>query len=116
MAWSSSPAPICTSTTRVSTMSAASISDWPTPTVSTSTTSKPAASHSRRLARVRAATPPSTPDAGDGRMNARGSRDSRVRSSARRTAAGSRGCEAAGFDVVLVETVGVGQSEIDAAD
>ena len=48
--------------------------DWPTPTVSTSTTSKPAASHSSRASRVRRATPPSSPPAGEGRMNASGSR------------------------------------------
>jgi LAO/AO transport system kinase len=35
---------------------------------------------------------------------------------AARTRASLRLCEAAGFDIVLVETVGVGQSEIDAAD
>src|SRR5262249_13908340 len=35
---------------------------------------------------------------------------------AARTRAVMRLCEAAGFDVVLIETVGVGQSEVDAAD
>lgn len=35
---------------------------------------------------------------------------------AARTRACMRLCEAAGFDVVLIETVGVGQSEVDAAD
>ena len=53
-------------------MPATATSDWPTPTVSTSTTSKPAASHSSIASRVRRATPPSVPPAGDGRMNASG--------------------------------------------
>jgi LAO/AO transport system kinase len=35
---------------------------------------------------------------------------------AARTRASMRLCEAAGFDIVLIETVGVGQSEIDASD
>ena len=53
-------------------MSATATSDWPTPTVSTSTTSKPAASHSSIASRVRRATPPSVPPVGDGRMKASG--------------------------------------------
>ena len=40
------------------------------PTVSTSTTSKPAASHTIIASRVRWATPPSDPLDGEGRMNA----------------------------------------------
>ena len=52
-------------------------SDWPTPTVSTNTTSKPAASTTTIVSRVARATPPRTPDDGDGRMNARSSTDSR---------------------------------------
>jgi hypothetical protein len=40
------------------------------PTVSTSTTSKPAASHNSIASRVFAATPPSVPDEGEGRMKA----------------------------------------------
>ena len=40
-------------------MSATAISDWPTPIVSTTTTSKPTASHSNIASRVRRATPPS---------------------------------------------------------
>ena len=51
-------------------MSATAVSDWPTPTVSTSTTSKPAASTTTIASRVARATPPSVPDVGDGRMNA----------------------------------------------
>ena len=43
------------------------------PTVSTSTTSKPAASHTSIASRVRWATPPSEPPEGDGRMKARSS-------------------------------------------
>ena len=72
---SSPPAGEASSTNR-STRSATASSDWPTPTVSTSTTSKPAASHSSIASRVRRATPPSSPPAGDGRMKAFGSRAS----------------------------------------
>ena len=73
---SSSPAPGASSSTNTSTIPATATSDWPTPTVSTSTTSKPAASHTSIASRVRRATPPSVPLDGDGRMNARGVRDS----------------------------------------
>ena len=59
-------------------MSATAVSDWPTPTVSTSTTSKPAASQSSIVSRVFAATPPSVPEVGDGRMKAFGSAASRA--------------------------------------
>ena len=53
MPWSSSPPPGDTSTMKRSTIAATSTSDCPTPTVSTSTTSKPAASQSSmRLARA----------------------------------------------------------------
>ena len=58
-------------------MSATTVSDCPTPTVSTSTTSKPAASHSRIVSRVARVTPPSERPAGDGRTNAAGSTASR---------------------------------------
>ena len=51
-------------------MSQTAVSDWPMPTVSTSTTSKPAASHNSIASRVFAATPPSVPDEGEGRMKA----------------------------------------------
>ena len=51
-------------------MPATAVSDWPTPTVSTSTTSKPAAStHDDRLA-GRAGDAAEAPAVGDGRMNA----------------------------------------------
>ena len=55
---------------------ATSVSLWPTPTVSTITTSKPAASTKSIASRVCAATPPSAPDEGEGRMNADGCRES----------------------------------------
>ena len=57
-------------------MSATAVSDWPTPTVSTSTTSKPAASQASIASRVRRATPPSVDPAGEGRMKAAPSRES----------------------------------------
>ncbi len=50
------------------------VSDWPTPTVSISTTSNPAASQSATASRVRRATPPSWVWLGEGRMKASGSR------------------------------------------
>ena len=56
----------------MSVIAATAVSDCPTPTVSTITTSNPAASTIRIVSRVRRATPPSdTPD-GVGRMYARG--------------------------------------------
>ena len=58
-------------------MPATAVSDCPTPTVSTITTSKPAASHTSIASRVMCATPPSIPPDGEGRMKAFGSRDSR---------------------------------------
>ncbi len=48
----SSPAPGSISTTKKSTMLATAVSDWPTPTVSTNTTSKPAASSTLMVSRV----------------------------------------------------------------
>jgi hypothetical protein len=57
-------------------MPATATSDCPTPTVSTSTTSNPAASQTSIASRVRRATPPRVPPDGDGRMNACGARDS----------------------------------------
>src|SRR3546814_5007483 len=53
-----------------------SVSDCPTPTVSTMTTSKPAASQTSIASRVRRATPPSVAPAGEGRMKALSFRDS----------------------------------------
>ena len=61
----------------MSTMSATCTSDWPTPMVSTNTTSNPAASTTMIDSRVALVTPPSTPALGDGRMNARSSAASR---------------------------------------
>src|SRR5262249_648954 len=63
---SSSPAPGSISTRKKSVMSATLISDWPMPTVSTRTTSNPAASPSSMVSRVLLATPPGGPDAGGG--------------------------------------------------
>jgi hypothetical protein len=62
----------------MSTISDTVVSDCPTPTVSTMTTSYPAASHSRMVSRVRRATPPSEPPAGEGRTKALGSLASRL--------------------------------------
>ena len=61
----------------VSTMPATATSDCPAPTVSTNTTSNPAASTTRIAWRVARVTPPSRPDVGDGRMNAASDADSR---------------------------------------
>ncbi len=58
-------------------MPATAVSLWPTPTVSTITTSWPAASASSIASRVLPATPPSVPPLGLGRMNACGCTDSR---------------------------------------
>ena len=77
MPCSSSPAPGSIRTRKKSVRSATAISDCPTPIVSTRTMSKPAASHSSMASRVRAATPPSVPDEGDGRIKAFGSAASR---------------------------------------
>ena len=49
-------------------MPATVTSDWPTPTVSTSTTSYPAASSTTIAWVVARATPPSVPALGEGRM------------------------------------------------
>jgi hypothetical protein len=59
-------------------MSETAVSDWPMPTVSTTITSNPAASQISIVSRVFAATPPSVPDEGDGRMKAFGSCPSRA--------------------------------------
>ena len=59
-------------------MSATAVSDWPMPTVSTRMTSKPAASQTSIVSRVLAATPPSVPAEGEGRMKALGSTASRA--------------------------------------
>jgi hypothetical protein len=73
----SSPPAGARSRTKRSHICATIVSDWPTPTVSISTTSKPAASQSVTASRVRRATPPSCEDEGEGRMNAPFSRLSR---------------------------------------
>ncbi|PWC75614.1 hypothetical protein TSH64_12310 [Azospirillum sp. TSH64] len=75
MPCSSSPPAGSSSSMNRSTMSATAVSDWPTPTVSTTITSKPAASQTSIASRVRRATPPSVAPAGEGRMKAAGSRD-----------------------------------------
>ena len=72
----SSPALGSCISTNTSVRLATSVSLWPTPTVSTITTSNPAASTNRIASRVCAATPPSAPLDGDGRMNACGCRAS----------------------------------------
>jgi hypothetical protein len=59
-------------------MSATAVSDWPMPTVSTRIASKPAASQASMVSRVLAATPPSVPADGEGRMNALSSAASRA--------------------------------------
>src|SRR6516162_494752 len=69
---SSSPAAGCWISTNMSTSSATAVSAWPTPTVSTSTVSNPAASQSRIASRVRRATPPTRSPAEEGRMKAPG--------------------------------------------
>src|SRR5262245_43604346 len=72
----SSPPAGNSSTMNMSTMSATAVSDWPTPTVSTISVSKPAASASSMASRVRRATPPKVAPAGEGRMKAAWRRDS----------------------------------------
>ncbi len=66
----SSPAPGSIKARKQSVVSATIVSDCPTPTVSISTTSYPAASQTSMLSRVLRATPPSVPAVGEGRMNA----------------------------------------------
>ena len=56
----------------MSTMSATAKSVCPAPTVSTMMMSNPAASQASTASRVRRATPPLVPPAGDGRTNASG--------------------------------------------
>ncbi len=77
IACKSSPALGSWSSTNASTMPATVVSDWPTPTVSTRMTSKPAASQTSIASRVFSATPPSEPRDGEGRMNEFGSWQSR---------------------------------------
>ena len=72
MPCNSSPAPEICSTRKKSTIEATVVSDWPTPTVSTIITSKPAASHTSMDSRVLRATPPKLPPEGEGRIKALG--------------------------------------------
>ena len=72
----SSPAPAIISSRKKSTIERTVVSLWPTPTVSTRITSKPAASQTRMVSRLLRATPPRVPPEGEGRMKARRSRDS----------------------------------------
>ena len=60
-AWMPSPMPGASSTSVVSAGPAISTSVWPTPTVSTSTTSQPAASSTRSACGVVQASPPRWP-------------------------------------------------------
>jgi hypothetical protein len=70
-----SPPPGGTTYTTKSTTLSTSISDYPTPTVSTITISKPTLSHSYYTSAVLSATPPNTPLVGDGLTYALGSKD-----------------------------------------
>jgi hypothetical protein len=72
MPWSSSPPPGASTSRKASTMSATALSLWPTPTVSITITSNPAASQASAASRVRRVTPPNVAPAGEGRMNAAG--------------------------------------------
>ena len=72
---SSSPVPASWISRKKSTIECTAVSLCPTPTVSTNTVSKPAASHKTIVSRVLRATPPSEPADGEGRMNASFSRD-----------------------------------------
>src|SRR5690606_17066866 len=78
MPWSWSPVRAKVRNRKQSTISATVTSDWPTPTVSTSTTSNPAASMRIIVSRVARATPPNVPAEGEGRTNAFGSVARRV--------------------------------------
>ena len=61
------------STRKKSTIDATAVSDWPIPTVSTSTTSWPAASSTTMDSRVVRVTPPRVPVLGEGRTKAESS-------------------------------------------
>ena len=71
-ACTSSPRPGGQTTTRVSASAAMRVSDWPVPTVSTMTRSKPAASKQSTAARAARDRPPSSPRAENERMKAFG--------------------------------------------
>ena len=68
IAWTSSPSPGGQTTTRVSASATIAVSDWPVPTVSTITRSKPQASKQSTAARVARERPPSSPRAENERM------------------------------------------------
>jgi hypothetical protein len=72
----SSPAPVMVTSMKKSTMERTVTSLWPTPTVSTSNTSNPAASQRSMVSLLLRATPPSTPPEGEGRMKALAWRES----------------------------------------
>ena len=72
-AWTASPIPGATSTRVVSAREAISTSACPTPTVSTRTAPKPAASSTRSACGVAAASPPRWPRLAMDRMNTPGS-------------------------------------------
>ena len=69
-----SPSPGVSTTTVVSAIAATSSSDWPTPTVSRTTRSKPAAPRSLTASRLATDSPPRWPRAPIERMNTPGSR------------------------------------------
>ena len=70
MPCSSSPVPASWMSRKKSTIEWTAVSLWPTPTVSTKTVSKPAASQRMIVSRVLRATPPKEPAVGEGRMKA----------------------------------------------
>ena len=73
-AWIESPEPGISTSTIVSAWSMMSISAWPTPTVSTNTSSRPAASSSSAACNAASESPPSAPRLAIERMNTPGSR------------------------------------------
>ena len=74
IAWTPSPLPGMSASTTVSASDWTSTSFWPDPTVSTSTTSKPAASRTRTASAVASASPPWWPRLAIERMKTPGSR------------------------------------------
>jgi len=74
MPWSWSPVRAMVKNKKVSTMPATVTSDWPTPTVSTRTTSQPAASSTRSACGVDQASPPRCPRLAIDRMKTPSSR------------------------------------------
>ena len=78
-AWIESPEPGISTSTIVSAWSMMSISAWPTPTVSTNTSSRPAASSSSAACSAASDRPPSAPRLAIERMNTPWSRKCSVR-------------------------------------